>query len=120
MSVHRDVAETSSTGLISVSLGCDAIFVLGTTVKSEGGVNEEKIVTLRLRSGSAVYMSGESRFAWHGVPQIVAGTCPEGLRDWPATIAGGGEEENREGEYEAWREWMANKRVNLNVRQMWD
>jgi len=114
LSVHRDVAETSSTGLISVSLGCDAIFVLGTTVKSEEGVNEEKIVTLRLRSGSVVYMSGESRFAWHGVPAIVAGTCPEGLREWPGTAEGEG------GECEAWRGWMANKRVNLNVRQMFD
>ena len=28
LSLHRDVAETSATGLISVSLGCDAIFVL--------------------------------------------------------------------------------------------
>ena len=102
-----------------MSLGCDAIFVLGTTVKSEEGVNEEKIVTLRLRSGSVVYMSGESRFAWHGVPAIVAGTCPEYLQDWPAS-AEGAEEENEDGEYEAWRGWMANKRVNLNVRQMFD
>jgi alkylated DNA repair dioxygenase AlkB len=117
LSVHRDVAEMSGTGLVSVSLGCDAIFVLGTSAKvqesgeEEGG--EQKILTLRLRSGSAVYMSGESRFAWHGIPQIVVGTCPEYLRDWPGTTEG-------DGEYEAWRGWMANKRVNLNVRQMWD
>jgi alkylated DNA repair protein alkB family protein 1 len=113
LSVHRDVAETSGTGLVSVSLGCDAIFVLGT----EGRRGEEKMVTLRLRSGSAVYMSGESRFAWHGVPQIVGGTCPEYLRDWPAKTAG---EDSGDGGYEAWKGWMANKRVNLNVRQMWD
>ena len=95
--------------------------MLGTTVKSEEGVNEEKIVTLRLRSGSAVYMSGESRFAWHGVPAIVAGTCPEYLQDWPAASAEGEkDDEEGGGEYEAWRGWMANKRVNLNVRQMFD
>lgn len=105
LSVHRDVAETSSHGLISVSLGCDAIFVIGT---------KEKVVILRLRSGSALYMSGASRFAWHGVPQIVAGSCPEHLRDWPA----GSQDDN--GVYEGWKGWMANKRVNLNVRQMWD
>ncbi|EAT79378.2 hypothetical protein SNOG_13051 [Parastagonospora nodorum SN15] len=68
LSVHRDVAETSSHGLISLSLGCDAVFVIGT--------DDDKVLTLRLRSGSAVYMSGASRFAWHGVPQIVAGSCP--------------------------------------------
>lgn len=102
LSVHRDVAETSPHGLISVSLGCDAIFVIGT---------DDKVLTLRLKSGSAVYMSGASRFAWHGVPQIVAGTCPECLQDWPS---------GENGEYEEWKGWMAGKRVNLNVRQMWD
>ncbi|KAH7397185.1 oxidoreductase [Pyrenochaeta sp. MPI-SDFR-AT-0127] len=104
LSVHRDVAETSSTGLISISLGCDAVFVIGT---------DDTALTLRLRSGSAVYMSGASRFAWHGVPQIVPGTCPEYLQQWPGIAHG------HEG-YEAWKGWMASKRVNLNVRQMWD
>lgn len=112
LSVHRDVAEECGKGLISVSLGCDAIFVIGTRIAGgEGEKGEEKIVTLRLKSGSAVYMSGESRFAWHGVPRIVAGSCPEHLREWPAC---------KDGEYEEWRNWMAGKRVNLNVRQMWD
>jgi alkylated DNA repair protein alkB family protein 1 len=105
LSVHRDVAETSSHGLVSVSLGCDAIFVLGT---------DEKVLTLRLRSGSAVYMSGSSRFAWHGVPQIVASTCPSSLQDWP----GGSLEDSVA--LDEWKGWMASKRVNLNVRQMWN
>ncbi|ENH99190.1 hypothetical protein COCC4DRAFT_66729 [Bipolaris maydis ATCC 48331] len=112
LSVHRDVAETSSTGLISVSLGCDAIFVLGTShVQGDSGEVRDKVLTLRLRSGSAVYMSGPSRFVWHGVPQIVAGTCPDYLKLWPG---------EQTGEYQDWAGWMANKRVNLNVRQMWD
>ncbi|KAJ4335859.1 hypothetical protein N0V87_005841 [Didymella glomerata] len=48
-----------------------------------------------------------------GTGLIVKGTCPEYLSDWPG---------NRDvkGEFEAWRGWMAGKRVNLNVRQMWD
>ncbi|KAF2009384.1 hypothetical protein BU24DRAFT_473521 [Aaosphaeria arxii CBS 175.79] len=108
LSVHRDVAEFCDTGLVSVSLGCDAVFVIG--IQEDGG--EEKILTLRLRSGSAVYMSGKSRFAWHGVPQVVGGTCPEYLKDWPAG-------EGREGGFEEWAGWMATKRINLNVRQMW-
>lgn len=106
LSVHRDVAEASPTGLVSLSLGCDAVFVIGTA---------DKVVTMRLRSGSAVYMSGPSRFAWHGVPRIVPGTCPEHLAEWPAGPAG--EEDD---EFDAWRGWMRGKRVNLNVRQMWD
>ena len=100
LSVHRDVAETSSHGLVSLSLGCDAVFIIGT--------DDDTVLALRLRSGSAVYMSGASRFAWHGVPQIVAGTCPEYLRNWPGE------------DYGKWEGWMEGKRVNLNVRQMWD
>lgn len=110
LSLHRDVAETSGTGLVSVSLGCDAVFVIGTN-----GEGKERVMTLRLRSGSAVYMSGASRFAWHGVPQIVAGTCPEHLRDWPAVEGGDGR-----ADFGEWKGWMEGKRVNLNVRQMWD
>jgi alkylated DNA repair protein alkB family protein 1 len=105
LSVHRDVAEASSHGLVSLSLGCDAIFVIGT---------DDKVITLRLTSGSAVYMSGPSRFAWHGVPQIVAGTCPDHLQQWP------GGDSDTDGAFDKWKGWMAGKRVNLNVRQMWD
>lgn len=122
LSVHRDVAESSATGLISVSLGCDAIFIIGTAssdpssgAEADGGAVREKVLALRLRSGSAVYMSGQSRFAWHGVPQIVPGTCPDALKSWPAAAGSEGEDE-----YEEWRGWMEGKRVNLNVRQMWD
>lgn len=123
LSVHRDVAEASDTGLISISLGCDAIFVIGTsptpceaddpTRSNSDATKDERILTLRLSSGSAVYMSGPSRFAWHGVPQIVPDTCPSHLRSWPA------DQDFQAGEYGEWRGWMTRKRVNVNVRQMW-
>ncbi|KAF2194035.1 hypothetical protein K469DRAFT_744769 [Zopfia rhizophila CBS 207.26] len=123
LSLHRDVAEECGKGLISVSLGCDAVFVIGLEspqkeddtqkngsrdAKTGGG----KTLTLRLRSGSAVYMSGDSRFAWHGVPQILPDTCPSYLQEWPAGDSGE--------KYGDWRGWMSSKRVNLNVRQMWE
>ncbi|KAF2870170.1 hypothetical protein BDV95DRAFT_629423 [Massariosphaeria phaeospora] len=119
LSVHRDVAEECGKGLISVSLGCDAIFVIGLSsdclhqVDAESNARlqpPEKTLALRLRSGSAVYMSGESRFAWHGVPQIIPDTCPGYLRNWPNIDDGD--------EFAEWKGWMANKRINLNVRQM--
>lgn len=131
LSVHRDVAEASPHGLVSVSLGCDAVFVIGVSASASASVSasadvgeeqpeqHDKTIALRLRSGSAVYMSGPSRFAWHGVPQIVKGTCPSYLAEWPAAPKNGTADEE-EGEYEAWRGWMAGKRVNLNVRQMRD
>ncbi|RPA96745.1 hypothetical protein L873DRAFT_1810771 [Choiromyces venosus 120613-1] len=93
---HRDVSEASCAPLVSVSLGCEALFI--------AGVGDQEGVVVRVRSGDAVVMSGEARWAWHSVPTIAGGTCPEWLQEWP---------EERRG-------WMRGKRVNLNVRQMWD
>ncbi|KKZ66927.1 hypothetical protein EMCG_07423 [[Emmonsia] crescens] len=101
LSVHRDVSEECDTGLISISFGCDGLFMVG----HEDGAGCEVI---RLRSGDAVYMTGRSRFAWHAVPKIIPSTCPDWLADWPGTST----------QFEKWRGWMLNKRINLNVRQM--
>ena len=117
LSLHRDVSEDSDQGLVSISLGCDGIFIVGMTV--EGDTDEIKYIVVRLRSGDAVYMSGPSRFAWHGVPQIIPGTCPDWLCAWPAEPALNGKiEKDCPEAYEPWRNWMENKRINLNVRQM--
>jgi DNA alkylation damage repair protein AlkB len=99
LSMHRDVSEECDSGLISVSFGCDGLFV----VSHDDGQGCEVI---RLRSGDAVYMAGRSRFAWHGVPKVLSSTCPAWLQDWPGP------------DYEYWQGWMGGKRVNLNVRQM--
>lgn len=105
LSLHRDVSEEVEKGLVSVSLGCDAIFMIGLHDDKSG---KSQSAVLRLRSGDALYMTGESRFAWHGVPKIVPGTCPKYLSNWPSE------------EYPEWEGWMDNKRINLNVRQMRD
>lgn len=103
LSIHRDVSEEVNRGLVSISLGCDAIFIIGIQTQDSEDTRHEVI---HLKSGDAVYMSGESRFAWHGVPTILPGTCPEYLGEWPGA------------EFPKWRGWMSNKRINLNVRQM--
>ena len=105
LSVHRDVSEECDKPLISISIGCDGIFLVG-----DGDGSNVSII--RLRSGDAVLMSGESRHAWHGVPKILAGTCPEWLQNWPDIP--------QNGPYKQWRGWMTNKRINLNVRQITD
>ncbi|KAI0026045.1 hypothetical protein F4780DRAFT_774244 [Xylariomycetidae sp. FL0641] len=116
MMMHRDVSEHTDKGLVSLSIGCDALFMIAPSRKHEedeknDGESERKpYLLLRLRSGDAIYMSQESRYAWHGVPKVLKGTCPEFLADWPA----------EDGEFEQWRGWMQNKRINLNVRQMND
>ncbi|KAI4113671.1 MAG: hypothetical protein LQ345_005394 [Seirophora villosa] len=119
LSVHRDVSENCDVGLVSISLGCDGLFLIGLENPATG---ETKHSVVKLRSGDAVYMSGPSRFAWHSVPQILANTCPSWLSDWPAC---GSPQEHRNDpsrsyQYEAWRGWMAGKRINVNVRQMND
>ncbi|KAE8445124.1 hypothetical protein EG329_013726 [Mollisiaceae sp. DMI_Dod_QoI] len=103
LSLHRDVSEEVDKGLVSISLGCDAIFVIGLQDEKSGTTQS---AVLRLRSGDALYMTGGSRFAWHAVPKIIPDTCPAYLSDWPVE------------EFPAWGSWMSNKRINLNVRQM--
>ena len=114
LSLHRDVSEESEKGLASLSIGCDGIFIVGQEFSGEHD-HPTKSLVVRLRSGDAIFMDGPSRFAWHGVPQIVPGTCPTWLEDWPAA-----EDRDAKYNYEQWKGWMRRKRVNLNVRQMWN
>lgn len=121
MMMHRDVSEFTDKGLVSLSFGCDGLFMIApnvvagaedTRTEEEKKAAEEKdYLLLRLRSGDAIYMTQESRFAWHGVPKIVPGTCPEYLENWPAT---------EDGQFSEWEGWMKSKRINLNVRQVRD
>ncbi|KAH8684465.1 hypothetical protein BGZ60DRAFT_523678 [Tricladium varicosporioides] len=105
LSLHRDVSEEADRGLVSISLGCSCIFVIGTQDKQTGELHHK---VLMLNSGDVVYMSGESRFAWHGVPKILPDTCPDYLRQWPGPA------------FPEWQEWMTRKRINLNIRQMFE
>ncbi|CAJ2504977.1 Uu.00g123710.m01.CDS01 [Anthostomella pinea] len=121
MMMHRDVSEQSDKGLVSISIGCDALFMIAPSKGAEEQTEKNSTdddeppqkkpyLLLRLRSGDAIYMSEDSRYAWHGVPKVLKGTCPDFLADWPA----------EDGKFEAWKGWMRNKRINLNVRQMKD
>lgn len=106
LSLHRDVSEQIDKGLVSVSIGCDCLFVIGMR-------DESDTIIVRLRSGDALYMSKQARFAWHGVPKIIPKTCPTALKDWPAEDLS-----DTNSRYEAWKGWLSTKRINLNVRQM--
>lgn len=108
LSLHRDVSEEVDKPLVSISLGCDCLFVVGLPFDEIGQEpNRDRSIVVRLRSGDALVMSGEARHAWHGVPKIIPDTCPSYLHDWPDGSA-------------RWAGFMKDKRVNLNVRQMSD
>lgn len=69
MGLHQDHDEADFTWpVLSVSLGDDARFRIGGTVR--GGPTE----SVWLRSGDVLVMGGPSRLAYHGVDRVAAGT----------------------------------------------
>lgn len=115
MMLHRDVSEEVNKGLISLSFGCDCLFMIAPSglersnpERNANTSSEKKYLLLKLRSGDALYMTEASRYAWHGVPKVMKATCPQELEDWPAT----------NGKFGSWRGWLKDKRINLNVRQV--
>jgi alkylated DNA repair protein alkB family protein 1 len=119
MPVHRDVSEQCDRGLASFTLGCDGLFILsrdkGTSEVDEKDEDREmEMCVLRVRSGDCVWMGGETRWCWHAMPKVMAGTCPEWLENWPVVDGEGGEKV-----FEKWRGFMKGKRLNISCRQVW-
>ena len=87
MGGHRDDLElTFDHPVVSISLGLDALFLLGGTTLSPGssagaGGNEDadasgsgclpSIVACMVQQGDVMVLSGEARLAYHGVPRIL-------------------------------------------------
>lgn len=120
MPVHRDVSEEAQHGLASFTLGCDGLFIIardkevdGKEVDEQDEDREQEMVVLRVRSGDVVQMGGETRWAWHAMPKVMGGTCPEELSEWP--VADGAPKE-----FEKWRGYMRGKRLNISCRQVWN
>jgi hypothetical protein len=150
MGGHRDDAEPSEKyPIVSVSLGCAAIFLV--SVADDGGRDDTPVAIL-LRSGDAVVMGGSSRRTTHGVAAILPRTPPPALQEALARVDEGRgkveetedveEVEGREGvevfehvsvvegveqreagneaEARAFVDFVAVRRINLNVRQVFD
>ena len=101
MCAHQDLSEPSlHRPLISISLGCSAVFLMGTTSR------QDKPHAFILRSGDIVSFAGESRLAFHGVPRILD-DCPAYLL--PTENGQPGDDDR-----------IKNLRVNINVRQVYD
>lgn len=67
MGQHRDVDERSDAPVVSLSLGAGCVFRFGNT-EHRG----KPYTDVDLRSGDLVVFGGPSRFAYHGVPRLLA------------------------------------------------
>lgn len=122
LSPHQDVAERCNADLISLSVGCDAVFYIGLDryedepMDGNAGETEEKTpktletnrkprppLQILLRSGDILIMGGAARFAYHGVGRVFRDTAPSELVD---------------AVHPRYRDWLRTKRINVNVRQM--
>ena len=103
---HVDDAENNlDRPIVSISLGCPAIFLLGHE-------NRDKAPTpIMVRSGDAVILGGESRKCYHGVPRVFASdesadfTLPQCLR------VGVWEDEDA-------ANYIARARINISIRDI--
>ena len=107
---HKDDAELDlSQPLVSMSLGCDAIFLLGHLTKEE-----EAPTPMFVRSGDIVVLSGRARSCYHGVPRIFAQSGNPGDRNSLCPS-----EKTDEGGLTV-RSYLANHRINISIRMVRD
>ena len=100
-----DMEEDWSKPIVSISLGCDAIFLLG------GETREEVPSAVFLRSGDVVLMSGECRRCYHGVPRIFTERSPTCVYSRSDVLIA------EHCQHEICR-FLRNVRININVRQV--
>ncbi|MFI8961472.1 alpha-ketoglutarate-dependent dioxygenase AlkB family protein [Streptomyces sp. NPDC053493] len=74
MGMHQDKEERSATPVVSLSLGDTCVFRLGNT-ENRG----RPWTDVELASGDLFVFGGASRFAYHGVPKVYAGTAEPAL-----------------------------------------
>ncbi|MEV8624114.1 alpha-ketoglutarate-dependent dioxygenase AlkB [Streptomyces sp. NPDC051079] len=74
MGMHQDKEERSPAPVVSLSLGDTCVFRLGNT-EDRG----RPYTDVELASGDLFVFGGPSRFAYHGVPRVHAGTADPAL-----------------------------------------
>ena len=112
MGGHLDDAEPcQSAPIVSISLGLEAIYLLG------GRTKADPAIAMLLRSGDVVVQGGCSRGFVHGVPRVLGGTLSQDVRRI-------GEQEraqgSKKGDLAAVAQWLSDHRLNINVRQVFE
>lgn len=102
---HLDDMEADlSKPIVSISLGCKAVFLLG------GESRQDPPIAMFLRSGDAVLMTGPARQCFHGIPRIF--TDPENcdVPDFKSKFFDS---------YDvSYVDYIKGSRININIRQV--
>ncbi|KAK9063531.1 hypothetical protein SSX86_017401 [Deinandra increscens subsp. villosa] len=102
---HLDDMEADwSKPIVSMSLGCKAIFLLG------GKSRNDEPLAMFLRSGDVVLMAGEARERFHGVPRI--------FTDIENADIGSLEKKLSDEDDICYLEYIKTSRININIRQV--
>ncbi|KAL5552607.1 hypothetical protein UlMin_040008 [Ulmus minor] len=100
-----DMEKDWSKPIVSMSLGCKAIFLLG------GKSREDSPSAMFLRSGDIVLMAGEARECFHGVPRIFSDQKNAEIADLQSQFS----HEDDHG----FLEYIQTSRININIRQVY-
>lgn len=105
---HIDDAEADmGQPLVSVSLGCTAVFLMG------GYTRDEEPTPILLRGGDAVVLMGEARKCYHGVPRVFGRDFSDS-KHLPSVQLQDMAEELRE-----FAEYLQHHRINISMRKVW-
>uniref|UniRef100_A0ACD5VLK1 Uncharacterized protein n=1 Tax=Avena sativa TaxID=4498 RepID=A0ACD5VLK1_AVESA len=103
---HVDDMEADWTKpIVSISLGCKCIFLLG------GKTRDEVPRAMFLRSGDIVLMASEARERFHGVPRIFTESDQQEISGLESQLSGDDDH--------FILDYVRNSRININIRQVY-
>ncbi|KAF6148480.1 hypothetical protein GIB67_038835 [Kingdonia uniflora] len=100
-----DMEKDWSKPIVSISLGCKAIFLLG------GRSREDMPTAMFLRSGDIVLMAGQARECFHGVPRIFTDNENAEITSLTSQLS--------HQEDLCFMEYIRTSRININIRQVY-
>jgi alkylated DNA repair protein alkB family protein 1 len=110
MSGHLDDAEHNlNEPIVSISLGCPAIFLIG------GNRKDIQPIPILLKSGDIIIMSGESRLVYHGIAIVL---LHDDVKDNSNIFSNNTLQNNFHTDYHPIIKYLLNFRINVNVRRV--
>lgn len=101
-----DMEADMSKPIVSISLGCKAVFLLG------GSTRDEPPLAMFVRSGDVVLMAGSARQCFHGVPRIFSEEKEAELPDFASVT------DIDRVQLSPILKYLESSRINVNIRQV--